>query len=112
MRASFASLIAIVAGGIGQARDGDTMAGGGIPFTNLLIAIRVAVGAEVNDRTGLTGLVDYYARIPRNAAPGPQDPEGVSIFTAVQEQLGLTLEREDVIRPAVIIERVSRPTPN
>lgn len=96
----------------GQARDGDTMAGGGVPFTNLLIAIRVAVGAEVNDRTGLTGLVDYHARIPRTAAPAQQDPEGVSIFTAVQEQLGLTLEREEETRPAVIIERVSRPTPN
>ena len=96
----------------GQARDGETMAAGGVPFTNLLIAIRVAVGAEVNDRTGLTGLIDYYARIPRSTAPGQQDAEGVSIFTAVQEQLGLTLEREDVIRPALIIERVSRPTPN
>ena len=96
----------------GQARDGETMAAGGVPFTNLLIAIRVAVGAEVDDRTGLTGLVDYYARIPRNTAPGPQDPEGASIFTAVQEQLGLTLEREDVFRPALIIERVSRPMPN
>ncbi len=96
----------------GQARDGDTLAAGGVPFTNLLIAIRVAVGAEVNDRTGLTGPVDYYARIPRSAAPAQQDLEGLSIFTAVQEQLGLTLEREDVIRPAVIIERVSRPTPN
>jgi uncharacterized protein (TIGR03435 family) len=96
----------------GQARDGETVAAGGVPFTNLLIAIRLAVGAEVNDRTGLTGLVDYYARIPRSAAPGQQDADGVSIFAAVQEQLGLTLEREDVIRPAVIIERVSRPTPN
>ena len=66
------------------------MAAGGVPFTNLLIAIRVAVGAEVNDRTGLTGLIDYYARIPRSTAPGQQDAEGVSIFTAVQEQLGLT----------------------
>ena len=52
MRTSFASLIAIAAGGI-------------------------ALTAQAAKST-LTGLIDYYARIPRSTAPGQQDAEGVS----------------------------------
>lgn len=65
------------------------------------------------DRTGLTGLVDYYARIPPAAVTSRlTEDDRLSIFDAVQEALGLTLEREEIMRPAVIIERVSRPAPN
>ena len=96
----------------GGASNSVTIAGGGEPFSRLFLPIHLAVGEEVVDRTELTGLFDYYARIPRRSASGQQDPDDVSIFTAVQEELGMKLEREEVARPAVIIERASRPTPN
>ena len=35
-----------------------------------------------------------------------------SIFTAIQEQLGMKLQREEITRDAFVVERVSPPTPN
>lgn len=97
----------------GFASDSAMIAGGSQPVDRLLFYIRLAVGEEVIDHTGLTGLFDYYARVPRRAAAaGQQDASEVSFFTALQEELGLKLEREEVMRPAVVIERASRPTPN
>jgi uncharacterized protein (TIGR03435 family) len=101
--------------GLTTASDGVTIAGGSQPLDRLLFLIRGAVGEEVIDRTGLTGLFDNYAHIPRRAATTVNQQgavDGVSFFTAVQEELGLKLEREEVARPAVIIEGASRPTPN
>jgi uncharacterized protein (TIGR03435 family) len=40
------------------------------------------------------------------------DPSAVSIFTAVQEQLGLRLEATRGPVESIVIERVERPTAN
>jgi uncharacterized protein (TIGR03435 family) len=40
------------------------------------------------------------------------DPEGPSIFTAVQERLGLTLEPQQRLDLVLVIDRVERPTPD
>jgi len=36
----------------------------------------------------------------------------VSLFTAIQEQLGLRLEGEERLVDVIVIEKVERPTPN
>jgi uncharacterized protein (TIGR03435 family) len=44
------------------------------------------------------------------------DPSDIAraptIFTAIQEQLGLTLERAQVGREFVVVDHVERPSPN
>ena len=46
-------------------------------------------------------------------APDPSDTSGrVSIFTAIQEQLGLRLQSEDVPLEILVIDRIERPTQN
>ena len=79
----------------------------------LAATIQLAFGEEVIDRTGLTGNFDYFVTLPRNSQNlGVQDPADVSIFTAIQEQLGMKLQREEITRDAFVVERVSQPTPN
>jgi len=78
----------------------------------------------VVDRTGLTGNFDIDLtwtpdQIPQGPAaqppPGapalpPIDPNGPSIFTAVQEQLGLKLESTRGPVDVVVIDSVQQPT--
>ena len=64
-------------------------------------------GRPVVDRTGLNGTYD----IDLQWAPTP-DADGVSIFTAVQEQLGLRLEPSTAPLDVVVIESAERPTEN
>lgn len=91
---------------------GDVEAGGSMPISQLASAIRRKLLVEVVDRTGLTGNFDYYVPLPRP----PRDfvsPDGqASIFTIVQEQLGMKLQLEEITRDVFVVERVSPPTPN
>jgi uncharacterized protein (TIGR03435 family) len=77
----------------------------------------------VIDRTGLTGGFDFTLtwtpdQIPQGQ-PGPPppgapplppiDPNGPSIFTAVQEQLGLKLESTKGPVDVLVIDRAEQP---
>jgi len=73
-----------------------------------------AVRRPVVDRTGLSGTYDVDLRF---APLGPASPADVSsaadapsIFTAVQEQLGLKLEATTGALDVLVIDRVERPT--
>ena len=63
--------------------------------------------AYVLDRTGLTGAFDVVLEW----APTPDAADGVSIFTAVREQLGLRLENGRTTLDVIVIERAERPQP-
>jgi uncharacterized protein (TIGR03435 family) len=64
----------------------------------------------VLDRTGLTGRFDIKLQwLPEGA---PDSGERVSIFTALQEQLGLRLESTKSPVEVLVIDNVSRPTPD
>ena len=66
-------------------------------------------GRPVVDRTGLTGRFDFTL----NWAPeGSTDTEAPSIFTAVQEQLGLKLEPARGPVDVLVIDSVERPMPD
>jgi uncharacterized protein (TIGR03435 family) len=69
----------------------------------------------VLDRTGLSGLFDLDLEWTLEQAPSlgtgaPLPTDGVSIFTAVQEQLGLKLESTEGRLDVLVLDRVEKPT--
>lgn len=74
-------------------------------------------GRPVVDRTGLTGKFDWILDwAPDSPAPGDDSavtpPAGPTVYTAVQEQLGLKLEPGKGSIESIVIDRVTRPTEN
>jgi uncharacterized protein (TIGR03435 family) len=68
----------------------------------------------VVDKTGLTGKYDIKLEMAQQGPPAgdsPQDP-GPSIFTVVQEQLGLKLEPAKDEVETLVIDHVERPSEN
>jgi bla regulator protein BlaR1 len=78
-------------------------------------------GREVVDKTGLTGSYDISLKwAPLQTAPtdsgagatAPSPDEGASLFTAIQEQLGLKLVPAKAPSEVLVIDRIEQPTPN
>ena len=102
------------------------LTGSGTTISELSIGLSRAANRFVSDRTGLTGTFDYQLEwtpdqvptlgLPVAASPGAPPPpppapvDGPSIFTAVQEQLGLRLESTRGLVNVIVIDRVERPT--
>ena len=70
-----------------------------------------ALGRTVFDKTGLTGNYDYTLEWTPDDGP-PTDTVGPSLFTAVQEQLGLKLEAQKEPVDVVVIDHIDKPSPN
>jgi uncharacterized protein (TIGR03435 family) len=89
-------------------------------MTSLASTLGQFVSRSVVDRTELSGLFDFELKwtpdtIPQAPADAPPlniDPNGPSIFTALQEQLGLKLEATRGPVDVVVIDRVEHPTPD
>ena len=83
--------------------------GGG--FFNML---RSETQRQVVDETGLSGDFDIKVEWTRGltAATGPSDIEYVSLFAALEEQLGLKLVAAQGPVDVFVIEHIDRPTPN
>jgi uncharacterized protein (TIGR03435 family) len=86
----------------------------GCGIDSLLLALTYASGRTVIDKTGLKGLYDYprpvYSTVNTPAtSPAADYP---SIFTAVQEQLGLKLEPSTAPLDILVIDSAEPPTPN
>lgn len=94
---------------------------GGIPIAQLGLMLSQLAQRIVVDRTGLTGNFDIDLtftpdRMPQGPLPPgvqlpPIDPNGPSLFTAVQEQLGLKLEAGRGPVEVLVIDHVERATP-
>ena len=69
-------------------------------------ALQSLTGRPVVDRTGLTGTFDIDLKWSTSGDDGP------SIFTALQEQIGLRLEPSKGPFEVVVIDKVARPTPD
>jgi len=110
--------------------DGNSTSSGGrgqlicenVTIPHFLVNLTGAAGRPVIDRTGLTGRYDFtleYApeslggggKGPGDSSP-PADISGPSIFTALQEQLGLKLETARGPVEVIVIERAEKPTEN
>jgi uncharacterized protein (TIGR03435 family) len=66
----------------------------------------------VIDLTRLTGRFDIHLEFVPADAPDPGDNSGASVFTAVQEQLGLRLSTATGPVKVHVIDHVERPSPN
>lgn len=89
-------------------------------------ALSVALEAIVVDRTGIEGQYDVSfqwtpdsasePRTLKSGEPAPAPPAdsaiGPSIFTALQEKLGLRLESRKVPAEVIVIEHANRPSEN
>ena len=99
----------------------------GIPIASLLPPLTQQLERTVLDKTGLKGTYDITLlwtpeddRAPMpNGAEGsrqgsgpPADSSGASIFTAIQEQLGLKLESQKGQIEGLVIDHVERPSEN
>lgn len=75
------------------------------------------VGRPVVNRTGLDGKFDFELSwapdltLTRTSGDKPPEVSGPSIFTAVQEQLGLRLESDKGEFEVLVIDKAERPTP-
>ena len=67
------------------------------------------VSRRVFDRTGLSGLFDFELRFS-DTDPAVAGGDLPSIFTALQEQLGLKLEPTRGPAEVIVIDRIARPT--
>lgn len=120
-----------IKGGNGKGLGGDLMVGFGSTGNVKAQGIEIGTFAQglsrylkrpVVDKTGLTGRYDFtlhYAPEARAQAPsggsidnGATDPAGPSLFTAIQEQLGLKLEAKKDPLAIIVIEHVERPSGN
>jgi bla regulator protein blaR1 len=99
--------------------------GEGVPLEMLTAALSRQLGRPVIDRTGLKGHYDFKLQWtpdpgqsmggsppPGLEAPPQPDPNGPSIFTAIQEQLGLRLESQKGPVDLTVIDRLERPSEN
>jgi uncharacterized protein (TIGR03435 family) len=82
-------------------------------FASVLSTL-VVIGRVVVDRTGLKGNYDFDLTFtPPDPLTDPAtSPDAPSIFTAVQEQLGLRLEPQRAPIEFLVIEHVERPSEN
>ncbi len=69
---------------------------------------------DVIDKTGLEGSFDFNIEwSPSGPILAAKGPDGISIFNAVDKQLGLKLEQQDVPMPSLVIASIDRkPTAN
>ncbi len=98
----------------------------GATLSTLVMLLSQSLGRPVIDKTGLTGNYDFDLEFTpdetqRGMGPGggdkgeilpPGDPSGPSVFTALQEQLGLKLESQKGPVDILVIESVDKPSGN
>lgn len=92
------------------------------PMSTLVRLIAQVIGRPVLDYTGLTGNYAFTLKwtpdefdLPANTQQSDEtsvEPNGTSIFTVIQDQLGLKLEATKAPIDSLVIDHVSRPSPN
>jgi uncharacterized protein (TIGR03435 family) len=121
-------------GGMGRSMmrispQGMTLDGQGATMEQLVHTIAQQMGSTVVDKTGLTGTYDYTLTwMPeRGAGPMMRTPDGgpppsggesattetgPSLFSALQDQLGLKLVAQKVQMDVIVIDHIEQPSPN
>jgi len=101
--------------------------GQSVPLENLVRSLSAYLGSTIVDKTGLTGKFDFDLKWdpaeqggammmapgggPPEAASAP-DATGPTLFTALEEQLGLKLEAHKEPVDVIVIDHVEQPSAN
>jgi uncharacterized protein (TIGR03435 family) len=94
---------------------------GGMPMNTFANNLAGRVQRTVVDRTGLAGYWDFEINFAPDSAPAPLppgvdlpagDPTAPSLFTAVQEQLGLRLQSTKGPVEVLVVDRIEPLTPD
>ncbi len=89
----------------------------GCTMSRLIIRLSSVLGVPVSDATGLSGSFDINLQwipddaLARSGAAG-EVPQGPSLYTAIQEQLGLKLEARKVPVDMLVIDHAALPSEN
>lgn len=99
-----------------------TLSSNAIPISNLVNMLSMQVGQQVVDQTGLKGTYQFTLQFaPQMGLGGMPPPPGAeassnsdepSIFTALQEQLGLKLESTKGPIDTITIDHIEEPSEN
>ena len=81
-------------------------------LTILIDVLAETVERPVVDQTGLSGRFDIDLEWSIVTSAAPSNPDAVTVFTALQEQLGLKLEPSRGPVDVLVIDSVERPTPD
>jgi uncharacterized protein (TIGR03435 family) len=84
----------------------------GATMTTLADQIAKVLGRPVVDKTGIAGRFDVTLKWTPDGIAPQTDTDSASIFTAVQEQLGLKLESTKTSVPVLVIDHVEMPSAN
>jgi uncharacterized protein (TIGR03435 family) len=85
--------------------------GEGLTMTLIAEELSRIAGRVVVDKTNLTDRYDLKLEWTPDDAPAT-DSSAPSLFTAIQEQLGLKLESAKEAAPVLVVDHVEMPTPN
>lgn len=99
--------------------DGEITAGA-TPVSSLVFTLTSVVGRTVIDKTGLTGKYNFELKwtpehgVQASTDNGQADPENSapSIFTALQEQLGLKLQSSRGPVETLVVDHIEMPSEN
>lgn len=107
--------------------NGKQLTAQGVPIDNITRFLSNQTGRTVVDKTGLTGKYDFTLDLPARQGPmamgkppegdaagadAATDDSGPSIFTLLQDQLGLKLESAKAPLSIVVIDHVEQPSEN
>jgi uncharacterized protein (TIGR03435 family) len=87
--------------------------GTGVSLEFIAAILSQSLGRTVIDKTGLTGLYNFTLTYASDADAGSQAsdaPSGPSIFTALEEQLGLKLESAKGPVQVLVVDHIEKPS--
>jgi uncharacterized protein (TIGR03435 family) len=96
--------------GVFSMGDGSVTAQGG-SLDTLVLNLPGITGHLVENKTGLTGIYDFTLHYSASDPP-PPDSTAPSIYTAIEEQLGMKLESTKGPVQVLVIDHVERPSEN
>lgn len=79
---------------------------------SLPIMLNTEVGRAMVDSTGLTGRYDFTLKYVPTSKAATDETGGPSIFTAIEEQLGLKLQPSKARMDVLVIDSIEQPTAN
>ena len=82
----------------------------GAEIATLITHLRSGADRVVVDRTGLRGRFDWDLQWTREPLTVAGLSSGVTLFTALREQLGLRLDAQRGVVDVLVIERVEKPS--